>query len=170
MTPPSLLPLTIFANLKFLKHRRFPLRKVLVLWHRKNLTKSHYTRPHLSFLNCFVTWIFLKERKDSIHLSFGTVGQKTSDKSRYRSLWPNKFWKRQISETLNKGMLYEVFRFCERRQIRRKVVTPPSLLPLTIFATRIFLKHRRVPLQKLLVLWEKTIFMQKRDSRPLSNT
>ena len=44
----------------------------------------------------------------------------------------------------------------------------PSLLPLRISATRNFLKPRRVPLRKLLVLWDQTILTETRDNQPLS--
>ena len=45
---------------------------------------------------------------------------------------------------------------------------PPPLLSPTFFDTRIFLKHRRAPLRNVLILWDKTLLTENRDTRRLS--
>ena len=45
---------------------------------------------------------------------------------------------------------------------------PPPLLSPTFFDTTIFLKHRKVPLRIVLILWDKTILSENCDTRRLS--
>ena len=51
------------------------------------------------------------------------------------------------------------------KRLWRKVVilAPPTLYPQKTFDTRIFVKHRRVPLRRFLVLWDDKLLMEYRD-------
>ena len=60
------------------------------------------------------------------------------------------------------GFAYEFIRYCETKQNRRKIVITP-LLSLTFLDTRNVLKHRRVLLRNLLVLWGKKFMTGSRD-------
>ena len=62
------------------------------------------------------------------------------------------------------GYPHQCFRHCQIKNFRRKIVTLPTslFLPLNLFDTRNFLNHRRVPLQKFLVLWDKKISTENR--------
>ena len=57
-----------------------------------------------------------------------------------------------------------------QKNIKRKIlILPPSPSPLSIkfFATRNFVKHRRVPLRDFSALWDKTFSMEILDIPPL---
>ena len=124
--------------------------------------------------------------KNSID-SHGTVGVKTKFCSgRYRfesqpvlTFWklnitterretarPSYAWKILIREiSLNvEGFPYEIFRYCETKNFQQKnVISPSPLLCINFFVTRIFPKHRRVPVQNFSLLWDKKLPTESRD-------
>ena len=57
-----------------------------------------------------------------------------------------------------------MIRYCETKQLWRKIVIHAPLLSLTFFDTRIFLKHRRVPLRNFSALWDKIFSTENRDT------
>ena len=78
---------------------------------------------------------------------------------------PETFWNTE-------GFLYEMIRYCETKQFWRKIVIPAPWLILNMFRYHVttVLKHWRVPLRNVSVLWDKTISMENRDTRPVTYT
>ena len=71
------------------------------------------------------------------------------------------FFRYQILFWNTEVLLYGVFPYCGPTNSRPKIVIlPTSLLSVTISDTGNFLKHWRVPLRKVSILWDKN-FQQK---------
>ena len=109
--------------------------------------------PHLLSLIFCVTPIFLKHRRLPLR-KLSAYDRKDStqniDTSFFRPLHhlSINFFASGISlKHSAEEFFYEKLRCSETKKYRQKIVIPPPLLSLIIFVTRIFLKHRRVPLR-----------------------
>ena len=79
----------------------------------------------------------------------------------------------KLVKTWGVPVSYEIFRHCEMKIFPRRIVIlpfslPSPLLSIKLFDTRIFLKHRRVPLRSFSVLWDKKFPTENRETRSLS--
>ena len=64
------------------------------------------------------------------------------------------------------GFFYEMFRYCETKQFRRKIVnTAPSLIS-NIFRYPELMEHKRIPLQNFSALWDKKFLTENLDTPP----
>ena len=68
-------------------------------------------------------------------------------------LFPNIFPKNKFWNT--EGLLYEMFRYCEMKPFRRTIVTTAPFLIFNFFRFQKDLEHRKVPLRKVSVLWDR---------------
>ena len=115
----------------------------------------------------FNTRNFLKDSR--VHLRTDSVLWDktilTEKRETHPSLIPNIFRYPKLFET-QKGSFTKWFGTVRQNNFDGKSRKPPPLLSLTIFDTRNFLKHRRVPLRNDSV--DKTILVENRNTRPLS--
>ena len=75
-------------------------------------------------------------------------------------------WKVLIAEFFwyTEGFLYEMFRYCERKQFRRKIVIrAPSLIP-NSFQYQKFSETQKGSSTNFSVLWDKIFSMENRDT------
>ena len=82
--------------------------------------------------------------KGSTMKVFGSVIQSIFDRNSWYSpfLSIDFYATRKILKHSTEGLLYEMFRHCETKIFRRKILTlPPSLLAINFFANRKILEH-----------------------------
>ena len=108
------------------------------------ICKKNYSFSRVAFLffqsetaNSFYSKINDSSRIRTTRFSSSRSGVRVSVVPNIFKIYPQHFSIPEMSETPNtKGFLYEMFRYCETQQFRRKIVIPPSLLSLTFFNTR----------------------------------
>ena len=138
-----------------------------MLWEETNLTENRASPSVISKISR--SQRFSQKPKGSFTKFFCHVRKQFFDgKSRYSIIPPSPFSYPKYSSKPNfsqtrERFAYEFIRYCETKQFRRKIVIPP-LLSLTFLDTRNVLKHRRVPLRNLLVLWDKKFLTGSRDN------
>ena len=152
---------------KLLKHRKLTLWTFLVLWDKNISTKNHGT-PNIHKI--FDIRAVLKHIRVPLP-NFGTARQNSFNiKSWYTTVLLIFFSIPGICETLNGS---PAKRFGTVRQKKRRENCDTSPPPLNLFYpkkfSRIenFLIHRRVPIRKNLVIWDKICSTEKRDIRLL---
>ena len=124
-------PLHIFFRCQnFLKHRRVPLRNFSVLW--VNIFRQKIVAIPLLSHKLYGIWSFVSEtdilgRKSCYPPSFSKKFSK-----------PENLWNKEVFP-------YEIFRYRETKQFRRKIVIPPPLplLSIQLYDTGSFLKHKK---------------------------
>ena len=163
--PPCLLSLTFFDTRNFLKHRRVPLRNVSILWDKNFSTENLIHPPPLMHKLFRYRKLSETAQKGCSMKCFGNVRQKNfNGESRYylnpscyqlkKNLIPKTFWNTE-------RFPYEVLRYFETANFRPKIVKRPAHLILKFFDPRNFLKHLRVSLRNVSVLWDKKISDRK---------
>ena len=125
---PSFSHLTIFAARNFLKHRRVPLRKALVMWD-KRLPKKCRDIP--SYALSFLTHEISETLKGSSRKSFATLREDNFNGKSWQplSLTPNNFRYKKFSET-KKGSSTKSFGFLRRNGFDGNSWGPTTLSPL----------------------------------------
>ena len=164
-----------FFPIILVKHWGVPLRKFSAPWDREFSTESLDTPPH-PLIQTFSIPEIIERLEGSPTAFFGSVRQKISEESLDTSpslLSINFFATRNFLKHMIEEFLYEMFRYCETKNFRQKIVilpfsSPSSLLSINFFDTRNFVKDTRVALGSFSVLWDKTILTENRDTRPLS--
>ena len=131
-------------------------------------TENRETPPLLPPLifKLFRSWKSSETQHTRVPLRFFSVlrDKKFSIENRDFTLLGIKFF-----DTRNflKGSSTKCFDTVRPNKFDRKSWYPPPLIP-NIFRYQNFLKHRRVPLRNVLILWDKTILTENRDTRRLS--
>ena len=130
MILPSPLLHIFFRCQNFLKHRRVPLRSFSVLW--VNIFRQKIVAIPLLSHKLYGIWSFVSEtdildRKSCYPPSFSKNFSK-----------PENLWNKEVFP-------YEIFRYRETKQFRRKIVIPPPLplLSIQLYDTGSFLKHKK---------------------------
>ena len=122
--PPPLLSIHFFDTRNFVKHRRDPLRSFSVPWDKKFSTKP-WCQPLLC-MKIFDTTIFLKHRKGLLR-SFSVLWDKNISTENLDTTPPllsiNFFANGNFLRHSTEGFLYEIFRYCETKKFRHKIVT-----------------------------------------------
>ena len=124
--------------------------------------------------------------KGSFTKFFGTVRQKIFDGNLWYPLLCIKFF--DTPNFLRHWRdAHEIFRHCETKKFRRKIVIPPimhkifrypkfsetlkgcprNFSSIKLFETRNFLKNSRIPLRKFSAVWDIKISTENRDMPPL---
>ena len=115
-------------------------------------------------MRSFETRCSLKPGRDPLRSFLVLWDKKFRQKGWYPPLMLKIFWYPKLSET-PKGSPTKCFGSMRRKSFRRKSWYTPLMHK--IFGYPKLLKHERVPLRKISVLWEKTISTENRDTRPL---
>ena len=139
----------------------------LHLWQllRRKIVILPLSSPPLIF-KLFRSWKSSETQHTRVPLRFFSVlrDKKFSIENRYFTLLGIKFF-----DTRNflKGSSTKCFDTLRQNKFGGKSWYPPPLIP-NIFRYQNFLKHRRVPLRNVLILWDKTFLTENRDTRRLS--
>ena len=127
LLPPPLLSIIFFDTRIFVKHRMAPLRWFLVLWDNTFSIKN-CDIPLLG-KKFFDTRFFSGTQKGSSTKWFGTVRPKNIDR---KSCFPSpsyawNFWIIKLF-SYTEGFPFNVFRYSEKKNFRKKFVISPSYL------------------------------------------
>ena len=139
------------------------------LWHTEGF-------PQENFRHCDTkifykkSWYSPLKHKVFRNRKFSETQHRMVPLRNFSELWDNKFsienrdiplWCIKFFDTRKlwhtEGFPYEIFRHCETKNFRQKIVIlpPPPLLSIIFCDTRNFVKQRRVPLRTFSVLWDK---------------
>ena len=169
MLLPPTSSLKFFETSKFLQLRSVTPKKVSVLWCDKFPHPGSWYAPHFLLPIFSDKWKLLKHRK--VPLRNVSV------------LWDKKFRQKiMLLPPTSSLKFFETSKFLQLRSVTPKKVSvlwcdkfphpgswyaPHFLLP--IFSDKWkLLKHRKVPLRNVSVLWDRTIWTEIRDRRPHS--
>ena len=154
--------------LNFFDTRTFWITSVLLgivffRWEKTYSTENCDTRPFPWSLLFFDSRFFLKDRR--VPLRKIKTKKNFDGKSGISPLMHDFFWYPNPPET--QELLFKMFRFCETKQFRLKIVIfvyPAPPLSLTFSDTRIIQKHERLPLQlfwycKTTNFWRKKVIL-----------
>ena len=165
---PHLLSPTSFDTRNFLKHTRFSLRSLSVLWEKKFLREIVIILQTSLIHNLFRNRKYSKSRMCYFSTLFANLRQNFADeKSWYplSSLWhfsiPEWFWETEES-------LHDFLRSCETKFLTGYRENPSLILCIRFYDTRSFFISGRDTLRNFSLLWDKTISTKNRDS-PLSS-
>ena len=164
----SYLMLSIFRYPKFSGTTRGSLTNLCCYCETKNFPSEIVIKPtyakssskpeNSELLNVFSTNCFSNVIED-----------KFNGKSRHPlSFTSQKFRYKKLSQT-QRGSSAKIFGPVRPNNFDRNSRHPAPLFSLTFFETTKFLKHRRFPLRKRLVLRDRTLLSETRDNRPLSH-
>ena len=160
---PLLLSIETFDTRIFLKHRPVPLRRFLVLWDKVLSTEnSEIPLLYVSFSIPDFFW----NTEGLPYETFRYCETQTLTKNRDTlpsSLIYTIFETRFFSET-HKGSPTILFGTVRQKLWQKIVIHTPLLLSIETFDTRIFLKHRPVPLRNFSTLRGKKLMAQKKIS------
>ena len=125
-----LLSLTFVDTRNVLKHRRVPLRNLLVLWDKKFLTVSRDNASPTSSIRFYHTRSFLKLERDPLR-NFSVIWDKIKSTENLDTLLLSLSFLDIRIFLKNRNVLYEVFRTCETTVFWRElaILHPSSLLP-----------------------------------------
>ena len=132
---------------------------------RRKIVKLPLSSPPLIF-KLFRSWKSSETQHTRVPLRFFSVlrDKKFSIENRDFTLLGIKFFD---TRNLLKGSSTKCCDTVRQNKFDRKSWYPPPLIP-NIFRYQNFLKHRRVPLRNVLILWDKTILTENRDTRRFS--
>ena len=165
--PPPSYPIIFLDTRPFLKHStKLLLCEMIWFCEAKTFRRKILTKPSKA-------WIFsMAENNDTLKGStmkvFGSVRQAILDRNSWYSpfLSIDFFATGKILKHSTEALLYEMFRHCETKIFRRKKSWLfPFLLIHKLFRYQKFFgtEHRRVPLRKVSVLWDKKVCTNKNN-------
>ena len=170
--PPPIHKLFGYRKFSETQHRRLPVRNFSALWDKKISTENLDTPPPPPLIQTFSIPEINATVKDSPTEIFGTVRQKNFRRNGKILILPPPLLSTNFFATGNflkhsaESFNYEIFRHCETKGFRRKIlILPPPLI--SFFATENFLKHSTDGFNyEIIRQWDKKYSTENLDTTP----